>query len=74
MTPGCGRLEADRRQLLGILLEVRDVELVEPLRADRLDADRDVLEILLALGRGDDDLGLVGHLPSCACWTAAAAP
>ena len=59
-TPGCGGLEADRRQLLGIILEVRDVQLVEPPRADRLDADRHVLEILLALGRGDDDLGLVG--------------
>ena len=58
-TPGCERLEADRRKLLGIILEVRDVELVEPAGADRLDADRDVLEILLALVRGDDDLGLV---------------
>ena len=70
-TPGCGGLEADRRQLLGVVLEVRDVQLVEPPGAERLDADRHVLEILLALGRGDDDLGLVGRPARPArCWTA----
>ena len=57
-----GGLEADRRKLLGIILEVRDVQLVEPPRADRLDADRHVLKVLLALLRGDDDLGVVGDL------------
>ena len=35
---------------------------LEPARADCLDADRDVLQILLALGCGNDDLGFVGDL------------
>src|SRR3990170_2254091 len=48
-------LEAPRWQLLGIILEVRDVQLVEPPGADRLHADRDVLEVFLTLLRGDDD-------------------
>ncbi len=48
-------LEADRRQLLGIILEIRDVELVELAGPDRLDADRHVLQVFLPLGRGDDD-------------------
>ena len=52
---GLRRLVADRRQQLGVILEIRDVELVEPPRSDRLDADRHVLQILFALGRGDDD-------------------
>ena len=56
---GLGGLEADRRQLLGIILEVGDVELVEAAGADRLNRDRNVLKVFLALGRGDDDFGRV---------------
>ena len=51
--------EGDRRQLFREILEIGDIELVEPPGTDRLDADRDVLEVFLAFGRGDDDLGLV---------------
>src|SRR5437870_1227676 len=54
-----GRLEAHRGEQPRKLLEVRDVELIEATGTDRLDADRYVLEIFLALGRGDDDLGAV---------------
>jgi hypothetical protein len=49
-------LKADRWQLLGIFLEIRDVELIEPPRANRQDAHRDVLEVFLAFLRGDDDV------------------
>jgi len=35
------------------------VQVVEPLGADRLDADRDRLDILVALLRGDDDVALI---------------
>src|SRR5262249_19173846 len=58
-------LEANRRQLLRIFLEVRNVQLIETAGADRLDADRNVLEIFLALRRGDDDLALIRLSPSC---------
>ena len=57
--PGPAVRNAHRRQLLGITFKVRDIELIEPPRADRLNADRNVLEIFFALGRGDDDLGLI---------------
>jgi hypothetical protein len=53
-------LERHRRQQLGIFVEVRDVELIELARADRLDADRDRLDVLVALLRGDDDLVAIG--------------
>ena len=53
------RLEADRRELLGIFLEVRNIELIELARAEHGHRDRDVLQILLALRRGDDDVALV---------------
>ena len=55
------RLERNRGQLLHIVLEVADVQLVELLGAERLDADGDVLQALAALLRGDDDLvGVAG--------------
>src|SRR5206468_7768822 len=41
---------ADRRKLLGIFLEVRNIELVEPPGPDCDHALRDVLKPLLALG------------------------
>ncbi len=56
---GLRRQERHRRQLLGIVFEVGDVQLIEPARPDRLNADRHVLQVFFALGRGDDDLGLV---------------
>ena len=49
------RLEGDRRQLLDVALEVADVEVLQLLRAERLDADRHVLQVLSALLRGHDD-------------------
>ena len=57
---GLRGLEGYRRQLLGIFLEVRDVQLVELLGPEHLHADRNVLHALFALGRGDDDLILIG--------------
>ena len=52
------RLERHRGQLLDVAFEVGEVEVVEPLLAERGDADRHVLEILAALLRGDDDLAV----------------
>ena len=55
---GRARLEGlvgDARQQPRIILEIGDVEVFELLRAQRLDADRHVLEIFGALLRGDDD-------------------
>src|SRR3954466_10872017 len=53
---GRAGLEGDAGRQLGVIVEVGDVGFFQPPRAQRLDADRHVLEILLALGRGDDDL------------------
>ena len=58
---GLQGLEADRGELLGILLEIRDVELVEPLGADCLDRQWNLGEILFAFLRGDDDLVRFGR-------------
>src|SRR5262245_6257779 len=49
------RLKADRRKLLGIFFEIRNVQLVEPTGSENLHADRNVLQILFALGGGDND-------------------
>ena len=51
--------ERHRRQLLRIILEIGDVQLVEAARTERDHVDGDVLDILFALLRGDDDFGLV---------------
>src|SRR5579871_228119 len=46
----------DARQILDIGVEVYDVELLELLGAERLDADRHVLQVLRHLLRRDHDL------------------
>ena len=59
------RLERDRRQLLGIALEIRDVELFKLGRTERLDRDRHVLEVFRTFLRGHHDfvgIGLSGFL------------
>ena len=48
-------LRDDGRQLLGIAVEVRNIELVKLLRAQRLDRNRHVLEVFRTLLRGHDD-------------------
>jgi len=58
-----GGLITDRGQLLGVILEVRDVQLVETAGADGLDRDRHILEIFLALLGGDDDFRIVRYHP-----------
>jgi hypothetical protein len=46
----------DAGQVLHIIVEVHDIELLELLLADRLDADRNVLQVFSHLLRGDHDL------------------
>ena len=64
------------RQEFHVVVEARDVELLRALGADRLDAQRHVLQILGALVRGDDDLfegSRRRFLACCACTTGAPA-
>jgi hypothetical protein len=59
-------LRHDRGKLLGIAVEVRDVELIKLLRAERLDRDRHVLEVFRTLLRGDDDhVAAISRLRCC---------
>ena len=55
-------LEADARQQLGIVVEIADLVLREGLGAQRLEADRYLLDALAALRRGDDDLAVIGGI------------
>ena len=50
------RRHGHARQHLHVVPEIVDVQLLELLGAERLDADRHVLHVLRALLRGDDDL------------------
>ena len=57
---GCAaqRLERHRWQLLRVIVEAGDVELIEFLGAERLDADRHILQAFAALLCGNDDLAV----------------
>jgi hypothetical protein len=52
---GAERLVRDRRQVADVVLEALDVQLFQAFGADRLDAQRDFLQVLRALLRRDDD-------------------
>ena len=52
------------RQELDVVVEVRDVELLELLRPERHDRERHVLQVLAALLRGNDDLLESTRLPA----------
>ena len=54
------RLERHRGELLHVIGEAGDVEILQLLRAQCLDADRHVLQALAAFLRGDDDVGVTG--------------
>ena len=56
LRPGTHADVGDRRALVREVLEAADVEPVYVVRRERLDADRRVLDVLLALAGGDDDL------------------
>ena len=53
------RLDRHRRQEFDDVLELLDLQLVEPLGPDRGDRERHVLQIFFALRRGDDDIAVV---------------
>ena len=59
---GAGEAYMDGRIVIerGGVMEL--VQLVQAAHADGNDVDRDVLDVFLALGRGDDDLGLIGNI------------
>ena len=52
------------RQELNVVVEVRDVELLELLRPERHDRERHVLQVLAALLRGNDDFLESARLPA----------